>query len=113
MGGARRARIKVARVCARTPTGVLLFGPPGTGKTLMARSVAGEAGVPFWSISGSEVTGVLLGTGVVRIRALFRKPRKRGGVIFIDAIDALGGRRGGHQTHQWGDQPSSELLVAM
>ncbi|HEX2218448.1 MAG TPA: ATP-dependent metallopeptidase FtsH/Yme1/Tma family protein, partial [Gemmatimonadales bacterium] len=68
-------------VGARTPKGVLMFGPPGTGKTLMARAVAGEAGVPFFVISGGEVTGFLIGLGVVRIKKLFRQARKRGGVI--------------------------------
>ncbi|MEP6573623.1 MAG: AAA family ATPase, partial [Gemmatimonadota bacterium] len=108
-----RAPTKFARLGARTPKGVLMFGPPGTGKTLMARSVAGEAGVPFWSISGSEVTGFLIGTGVARIRALFRKARKRGGVIFIDEIDALGGRRGRNQSHNEDDRTLNQLLVEM
>ncbi len=81
-------------VGARTPKGVLMFGPPGTGKTLMARAVAGEAGVPFFAISGSEVTGFLIGLGVARIKKLFRQARKRGGVVFIDELDAIGGRRG-------------------
>ncbi|HET7602200.1 MAG TPA: AAA family ATPase, partial [Gemmatimonadales bacterium] len=87
------------RVGARTPRGILLYGPPGTGKTLMARAVAGEAGVPFWTISGSEVTGFIVGLGAMRIKSLFRKARKKGGVIFIDEIDALGGRRGRNRAH--------------
>jgi cell division protease FtsH len=98
---------------ARTPKGVLMFGPPGTGKTLMARAVAGEAGVPFFPISGSEVTGFLIGLGVARIKRLFREARKRGGVIFIDELDALGGRRGRNQSHNEDDRTLNQLLVEM
>jgi cell division protease FtsH len=100
-------------VGARTPKGVLMFGPPGTGKTLMARAVAGEAGVPFFAISGSEVTGFLIGLGVARIKRLFREARKRGGVIFIDELDALGGRRGRNQSHNEDDRTLNQLLVEM
>ncbi len=100
-------------VGARTPKGVLMFGPPGTGKTLMARAVAGEAGVPFFAISGSEVTGFLIGLGVVRIKKLFREARRRGGVIFIDELDALGGRRGRNQSHNEDDRTLNQLLVEM
>ncbi len=100
-------------VGARTPKGVLMFGPPGTGKTLMARAVAGEAGVPFFVISGSEVTGFLIGLGVVRVKKLFRQARKRGGVIFIDELDALGGRRGRNQSHNEDDRTLNQLLVEM
>jgi cell division protease FtsH len=100
-------------VGARTPKGVLMFGPPGTGKTLMARAVAGEAGVPFFVISGSEVTGFLIGLGVVRIKKLFRQARRRGGVIFIDELDALGGRRGRNQSHNEDDRTLNQLLVEM
>ncbi|MGH7659212.1 MAG: AAA family ATPase, partial [Gemmatimonadales bacterium] len=95
------------------PKGILMYGPPGTGKTLMARAVAGEAGVPFWSISGSEVTGFMVGLGVMRIKNLFRKARKRGGVIFIDEIDALGGKRGRNQSHNEDDRTLNQLLVEM
>ena len=108
-----RSPERFSRVGARTPKGVLMFGPPGTGKTLMARAVAGEAGVPFYSISGSEVTGFIVGLGVVRIKSLFRKARKRGGVIFIDEIDALGGRRGRNQSHNEDDRTLNQLLVEM
>ncbi len=104
---------KFARVGARTPKGVLMFGPPGTGKTLMARAVAGEAGVPFWSISGSEVTGFIVGLGVMRIKSLFKKARKSGGVIFIDEIDALGGRRGRNQSHNEDDRTLNQLLIEL
>jgi cell division protease FtsH len=100
-------------VGARTPKGVLMYGPPGTGKTLMARAVAGEAGVPFFPISGSEVTGFLIGLGVARIKRLFREARKRGGVIFIDELDALGGRRGRNQSHNEDDRTLNQLLVEM
>jgi cell division protease FtsH len=108
-----RAPERFTRIGARTPKGVLMFGPPGTGKTLMARAVAGEAGVPFWSISGSEVTGFIVGLGVVRIKSLFRKARKKGGVIFIDEIDALGGRRGRNQSHNEDDRTLNQLLVEL
>jgi cell division protease FtsH len=100
-------------VGARTPKGVLMFGPPGTGKTLMARAVSGEAGVPFFVISGSEVTGFLIGLGAARIKKLFRQARKRGGVIFIDELDALGGRRGRNQSHNEDDRTLNQLLVEM
>jgi cell division protease FtsH len=100
-------------VGARTPKGVLMFGPPGTGKTLMARAVAGEAGVPFFAISGSEVTGFLIGLGVARIKKLFRQARKRGGVVFIDELDAIGGRRGRNQSHNEDDRTLNQLLVEM
>jgi cell division protease FtsH len=100
-------------VGARTPKGVLMFGPPGTGKTLMARAVAGEAEVPFFVISGSEVTGFLIGLGVARIKKLFRQARKRGGVIFIDELDAIGGRRGRNQSHNEDDRTLNQLLVEM
>ncbi|HEU5041881.1 MAG TPA: AAA family ATPase [Gemmatimonadales bacterium] len=100
-------------VGARTPKGVLMFGPPGTGKTLMARAVAGEASVPFFAISGSEVTGFLIGLGVARIKKLFREARRRGGVIFIDELDALGGRRGRNQSHNEDDRTLNQLLVEM
>jgi len=102
-----------AALGARVPKGVLLVGPPGTGKTLLARAVAGEAGVPFFAISGSEVTGFLVGLGAHRIRSLFRKARRRGGVIFIDELDVLGGRRGRNQSHNEDDRTLNQLLVEM
>ncbi|HEX6747622.1 MAG TPA: AAA family ATPase [Longimicrobium sp.] len=98
---------------ARIPKGALLVGPPGTGKTLLARAVAGEAGVPFFSISGSEVTGFLVGMGAHRIKTLFKKARKKGGVIFIDEIDALGGKRGRNRSHNEDDRTLNQLLVEM
>jgi cell division protease FtsH len=102
-----------AAVGARTPRGVLMSGPPGTGKTLMARAIAGEAGVPFYAISGSEVTGFLVGLGAARIKQLFRTARRSGGVIFIDEIDALGGRRGRNRSHNEDDRSLNQLLVEM
>jgi cell division protease FtsH len=98
---------------ARIPKGALLVGPPGTGKTLLARAVAGEAGVPFFSISGSEVTGFLVGMGAHRIKSLFKRARKKGGVIFIDEIDALGGKRGRNRGHNEDDRTLNQLLVEM
>ena len=104
---------RFGRIGARTPKGLLMFGPPGTGKTLMARAVAGEAGVPFWSISGSEVTGFIVGLGVMRVKSLFKKARKQGGVIFIDELDALGGRRGRNQAHNEDDRTLNQLLIEL
>lgn len=98
---------------ARIPKGILLFGPPGTGKTLLARAVAGEADVPFFQISGSEVTGFIVGLGAHRIRSLFKKARRRGGVIFIDEIDSIGGKRGRNRSHNEDDRTLNQLLVEM
>ncbi len=98
----------------RMPKGLLLLGPPGTGKTLLARAVAGEAVVPFFSISGSEFVEMFVGLGARRVRSLFRAARKQAPcIIFIDEIDAVGRRRnggggGGHDEH---DQTLNQLLV--
>ncbi|HSJ25975.1 MAG TPA: ATP-dependent metallopeptidase FtsH/Yme1/Tma family protein [Longimicrobiales bacterium] len=102
-----------AAMGARVPKGVLLVGPPGTGKTLLARAVAGEAQVPFFYLSGSEVTGFIVGLGAQRVRSLFKKAKKKGGVIFIDEIDALGGKRGGNRSHNEDDRTLNQLLVEM
>lgn len=102
-----------ARLGARVPKGVLLIGPPGTGKTLLARAVAGEASVPFFYLSGSEVTGFIVGMGAHKIRNLFKKARKKGGVIFIDELDALGGARGKNQSHNEDDRTLNQLLVEL
>ena len=85
---------KYSRLGARIPKGILLVGPPGTGKTLMARAVAGEAGVPFFSISGSEFVEMFVGVGAARVRDLFEQARKAAPcIIFIDELDALGRAR--------------------
>jgi cell division protease FtsH len=107
------APARFARLGARVPKGVLLVGPPGTGKTLLARAVAGEAGVPFFFLSGSEVTGFVVGLGAHRVRSLFKKARKKGGVIFIDELDALGGARGSNRSHNEDDRTLNQLLVEM
>ena len=88
---------KFAEVGARIPKGVLLVGPPGTGKTLLARAVAGEAGVPFFSISGSDFVEMFVGVGASRVRDLFENAKKNAPcIIFIDEIDAVG-----RQTWRW------------
>lgn len=87
---------KYARYGARLPRGVILYGPPGTGKTLLAKAVAGEAGVPFYAVSGSDFVQIYVGVGASRIRHLFKKAREaKKCVIFIDEIDALGKKRDG------------------
>ena len=105
------------RLGARIPKGVLLVGPPGTGKTLLARAVAGEAGVPFFSISGSEFVEMFVGVGAARVRDLFEQARgKAPAIIFIDELDALGRARGavGHVGgHDEREQTLNQLLVEM
>ena len=101
---------------ARIPKGVLLFGPPGTGKTLLARAVAGEAGVPFFSISGSDFVEMFVGVGASRVRDLFNQAKKNAPcIVFIDEIDAVGRQRGagvggGHDERE---QTLNQLLVEM
>ena len=108
-----RAPEKYARYGARMPRGVLLFGPPGTGKTLLARALAGEAGVPFFALSGSDFVEKYVGVGASRVRELFHKARKAGRcVIFIDEIDALGKRRDDHASDER-DQTLNALLSEM
>ncbi len=101
---------------ARIPTGVLLIGPPGTGKTLMARAVAGEADVPFFSISGSEFVEMFAGVGASRVRDLFAKAKKNAPcIIFIDEIDAVARRREGRAggAHEEHEQTLNQILVEM
>ncbi|HZY05283.1 MAG TPA: ATP-dependent zinc metalloprotease FtsH, partial [Anaeromyxobacteraceae bacterium] len=105
------------RLGARMPRGVLLVGPPGTGKTLLARAVAGEAGVPFFSISGSEFVEMFVGVGAARVRDLFEQARgKAPAIIFIDELDALGRARQAAQVmggHDEKEQTLNQLLVEM
>lgn len=107
---------KFAAVGARIPKGILLVGPPGTGKTLLARAVAGEAGVPFFSISGSDFVEMFVGVGASRVRDLFENAKKNAPcIIFIDEIDAVGRQRGaglggGHDERE---QTLNQLLVEM
>ncbi|HAN25307.1 MAG TPA: cell division protein FtsH, partial [Microbacterium ginsengisoli] len=101
---------------ARIPKGVLLYGPPGTGKTLLARAVAGEAGVPFYSISGSDFVEMFVGVGASRVRDLFNQAKESApAIIFIDEIDAVGRHRGaglggGHDERE---QTLNQMLVEM
>ncbi|MCB1200958.1 MAG: ATP-dependent zinc metalloprotease FtsH [Leptospiraceae bacterium] len=107
---------KFTEIGAKIPRGVLLVGPPGTGKTLLARAVAGEAGVPFFSISGSDFVEMFVGVGASRVRDLFTQAKKHGTcIIFIDEIDAVGrlrgaGMGGGHDERE---QTLNQLLVEM
>lgn len=107
---------KFSELGARIPKGVLLVGPPGTGKTLLARAVAGEAGVPFFSISGSDFVEMFVGVGASRVRDLFESAKKNSpAIIFIDEIDAVGRHRGaglggGHDERE---QTLNQLLVEM
>ena len=107
---------KYTKLGAKIPKGVLLFGPPGTGKTLLARAVAGEAGVPFFSISGSDFVEMFVGVGASRVRDLFEQAKKNAPcIVFIDEIDAVGRQRGaglggGHDERE---QTLNQLLVEM
>ena len=107
---------KFIRLGARIPKGVLMIGPPGTGKTLMARAVAGEAGVPFFSISGSEFVEMFVGVGASRVRDLFERAKAESpAIVFVDEIDAVGRHRGaglggGHDERE---QTLNQILVEM
>jgi len=107
---------KFTRLGAKIPTGALLIGPPGTGKTLLARAIAGEAGVPFFTISGSDFVEMFVGVGASRVRDMFADARKNAPcIIFIDEIDAVGrhrgvGTSGGHEERE---QTLNQLLVEM
>ncbi|MEL4358516.1 MULTISPECIES: ATP-dependent zinc metalloprotease FtsH [unclassified Luteococcus] len=107
---------KFQRVGAKIPKGVLLYGPPGTGKTLLARAVAGEAGVPFFSISGSDFVEMFVGVGASRVRDLFDQAKEASpAIIFIDEIDAVGRHRGAGMGggHDEREQTLNQLLVEM
>ncbi len=107
---------RYGRLGARVPKGVLLVGPPGTGKTLLARAVAGEAGVAFFSISGSEFVEMFVGVGAARVRDLFEQARQKApAIIFIDELDALGRARGagGFGGHDEKEQTLNQLLVEL
>ena len=115
-GVSPRARRSIPHLGARIPKGVLLVGPPGTGKTLLARAVAGEAGVQFLSISGSDFVELYVGVGASRVRDLFEQAKKNApAIVFIDEIDAVGRQRGtglggGHDERE---QTLNQLLVEM
>ena len=107
---------KFQAVGARIPKGVLLYGPPGTGKTLLARSVAGEAGVPFYSISGSDFVEMFVGVGASRVRDLFTQAKENApAIIFVDEIDAVGRHRGAGMGggHDEREQTLNQMLVEM
>ncbi|GAI13178.1 unnamed protein product, partial [marine sediment metagenome] len=111
-----KSREKFQSLGARIPKGMLLIGPPGTGKTLLARAIAGEAGVPFFSISGSEFVEMFVGVGASRVRDLFEQAKRNTPcIIFIDEIDAVGRHRGaglggGHDERE---QTLNQILVEM
>ena len=107
---------KYTRLGARIPKGIILVGPPGTGKTLLAKAVAGEAGVPFFTISGSDFVEMFVGVGASRVRNLFEDAKKNAPcIIFIDEIDAVGRRRGSGLggSHDEREQTLNQLLVEM
>jgi cell division protease FtsH len=106
---------KFHRLGGKIPKGILVVGPPGTGKTLLAKAVAGEAGVPFFSISGSEFVEMFVGVGAARVRDLFEQAKNKAPcIIFIDELDALGKARGmGPVAHEEREQTLNQLLVEM
>jgi cell division protease FtsH len=109
-----KAPKEYGRLGARVPKGVLLVGPPGTGKTLLARAVAGEAGVPFFSITGSEFVEMFVGVGAARVRDLFEQARQKApAIVFIDELDALGRARGAYPMggHDEREQTLNQLLA--
>jgi cell division protease FtsH len=108
--------LKYSRLGGRIPKGVLLVGPPGTGKTLLARATAGEAGVPFFSLSGAEFVEMFVGVGAARVRDLFQQAKEKAPcIVFIDELDTIGRTRGGASmvTHEEREQTLNQLLVEM
>src|SRR4051794_25475704 len=112
-----KAPERFAAMGARIPKGVLLVGPPGTGKTLISRAVAGEAGVPFFSISGSEFVEMFVGVGASRVRDLFAQAKRQApAIVFVDEIDAVGRKRSSGQAggaHDEREQTLNQILVEM
>ncbi|PTL77739.1 cell division protein FtsH [Vitiosangium sp. GDMCC 1.1324] len=110
-----RSPDRFSRMGGKVPKGILLVGPPGTGKTLLARAVAGEADVPFFSMSGSEFVEMFVGVGAARVRDLFAQARQKAPcIIFIDELDALGKVRGtGPNSHEEREQTLNQLLVEL
>jgi cell division protease FtsH len=108
-----RSPARFSSLGGRIPKGVLLVGPPGTGKTLLARSIAGEAGVPFLFASGSDFVEMYAGVGASRVRRLFKEARRHPScIIFIDELDAVGRSRGGNSlSHEEREQTLNQLLV--
>jgi cell division protease FtsH len=108
---------RYSRAGAMAPRGVLMVGPPGTGKTLLARAVAGEADVPFFSVTGSSFVEMFVGVGAARVRDLFQEARKRApAIIFVDEVDAIGGRRAGSRaivSNDEREQTLNQLLAEM
>jgi cell division protease FtsH len=106
---------RFGRLGAKLPKGVLLVGPPGTGKTLLARAIAGEAGVPFFSISGSDFVEMFVGVGAARVRDLFEQAKQKAPcIVFVDELDALGKARGvGPVAHEEREQTLNQLLVEL
>jgi AFG3 family protein len=106
---------KYKKLGAKIPRGALLVGPPGTGKTMLAKAVAGEAGVPFFSIAGSDFTEMFVGVGASRVRDLFKKAKEKApSIIFIDEIDAVAKKRAGKMGgNDERDNTLNQLLVEM
>jgi cell division protease FtsH len=107
---------KYTEIGARIPKGIILVGPPGTGKTLLAKAVAGEAGVPFFSISGSDFVEMFVGVGASRVRDLFSEAKKNAPcIVFIDEIDAVARKRGAGLggSHDEREQTLNQMLVEM
>lgn len=106
--------MKFMEIGGKIPKGILLVGPPGTGKTLTAKAVAGEAGVPFYTVSGSDFVEMFVGVGASRVRDMFAQARKAAPcIIFIDEIDAVGRKRGGMGTNDEREQTLNQMLVEM